>query len=181
MADNLRMAREGTIFTNPVLQLVWPRGKKPRVVALPEARRNTAVRTAIAKGYLVETDEPVTEVSTARPGPVPATTGLAARTLMKEAVDRSRGRPTGERAGTRGEGLSGVDVDTVDLSEPGGVLVTEPAAGSRVPVSLDTITKQELQALAEELGLPADGTKQEIADRIRASEAGPSAATARQG
>jgi hypothetical protein len=62
--DNLKMARQGTSFTQGDISLAWGFGDNAvhEVIRLPEAERVGNIRSRIAAGYIVETDDPVTDV-----------------------------------------------------------------------------------------------------------------------
>lgn len=90
MADNLKMAVEGTTFYDGVVNLSWGTGGDPEVVAVPPANRSAKLVAAIAAGSVVETADDVTPV------PSPSTT----RTFVQLSTEPDDGQTVVFNSGT---------------------------------------------------------------------------------
>lgn len=67
MPDNIRMAAEGTTFSDGTINVSWGIGGDPEVVAAPPASRSARLVAAIQAGAVVETTDDVTELPAAAP------------------------------------------------------------------------------------------------------------------
>lgn len=68
MADNLKMAVEGTQFSDGAISIAWATGRdSSEVVAVPPSERTSRLLDAIHAGTVVETTDPVTEYPSGTP------------------------------------------------------------------------------------------------------------------